>query len=154
MHKTDTPVRFWNVRRSVLGTSTGFGSDVIKWMSYAILKNIIIRSKYDASARHPMVHAIPHKESIVTAWTCPKVIAKIVFFTFPFANPSCGLFYHFFLLHNLSKRYSMWFTFVLAFPLFTMLVTLLNGAHPSAMRLLISRRRSPAIYYKLIRSKC
>ena len=24
---------------------------------YAILKNIIIRSKYDASARHPMVHA-------------------------------------------------------------------------------------------------
>ena len=26
---------------------------------YAILKNIIIRSKYDASARHPMVHASP-----------------------------------------------------------------------------------------------
>ena len=27
---------------------------------YAILKNIIIRSKYDASARHIMVHAIPY----------------------------------------------------------------------------------------------
>ena len=36
---------------------------------YAILKNIIMRSKYDASARHPMVHAIPYKiiESTVTA---------------------------------------------------------------------------------------
>ena len=33
---------------------------------YAILKNII-RSKYDASARHPMVHASPFMESIVTA---------------------------------------------------------------------------------------
>ena len=34
---------------------------------YAILKNIIIRSKYDASARHPMVHASPYMESTVTA---------------------------------------------------------------------------------------
>ena len=34
---------------------------------YAILKNIIIRSKYDASATHPMVHASPYMESTVTA---------------------------------------------------------------------------------------
>ena len=33
---------------------------------YAILKIIIIRSKYDASARHPMVHASPYMESTVT----------------------------------------------------------------------------------------
>ena len=54
---------------SVLGTSTGFASAVIKQISdpYAILKNIIIRSKYDASARHPMVHASPYMESTVTA---------------------------------------------------------------------------------------
>ena len=34
---------------------------------YAIPKNIIIRSKDDASARHPKIHAIPHTESRVTA---------------------------------------------------------------------------------------
>ena len=34
---------------------------------YAILKKIIIRSKYDASARHHMVHARPYMESTVTA---------------------------------------------------------------------------------------
>ena len=34
---------------------------------YAILKNIIIRRKYDASARHPMVHARPYMESTVMA---------------------------------------------------------------------------------------
>ena len=34
---------------------------------YAIPKNIIIRSKYDASARHPMVHVSPYVESTVTA---------------------------------------------------------------------------------------
>ena len=34
---------------------------------YAILKNITIRSKYDASARHPMVHGSPYMESTVTA---------------------------------------------------------------------------------------
>ena len=34
---------------------------------YAILKNILIRSMYDASARHPMVHVSPYKESTVTA---------------------------------------------------------------------------------------
>ena len=34
---------------------------------YAIIKNPIIRSKYDASARHPMVHASPYMESTVTA---------------------------------------------------------------------------------------
>ena len=34
---------------------------------YDILKNIIIRSKYDASARHPIVHASPYTENTVTA---------------------------------------------------------------------------------------
>ena len=34
---------------------------------YAFLKNIIIRSKYDASARHPMVNASPYTESTVAA---------------------------------------------------------------------------------------
>ena len=34
---------------------------------YAILKNIIIRIKYDALARQSMVHAIPYIESTVTA---------------------------------------------------------------------------------------
>ena len=33
----------------------------------AILKNVIIRRKYYASARHPMVHASPYMESTVTA---------------------------------------------------------------------------------------
>ena len=33
---------------------------------YAILKNTIIHSTYDASARHPMVHASPYMESTVT----------------------------------------------------------------------------------------
>ena len=32
---------------------------------YDILKNIIIRSKYDASAGHPMVNASPYMESTV-----------------------------------------------------------------------------------------
>ena len=49
---------------------------------YAVLKNIIIRSKYDASARHPMVHTSPYMESIVTALTCPKVIRKNLFLPF------------------------------------------------------------------------
>ena len=71
---------------------------------YAIPKNTIIRSKHDASARHPKTHAIPYTESTVT---CPKVITKMVFFTFPFANPFCCLFCNFFLLHNLSKHYSV-----------------------------------------------
>ena len=35
--------------------------------SYAIPKNIIIRSKHGASARHPTIHAIPYTESTVTA---------------------------------------------------------------------------------------
>ena len=34
---------------------------------YAIPKNIIIRSKHDASARHPKIPAIPYTESTVTA---------------------------------------------------------------------------------------
>ena len=34
---------------------------------YAVLKNIIIRRNYDASARHPIVHASPYMESTVTA---------------------------------------------------------------------------------------
>ena len=49
---------------------------------YAIPKNIIIRSKHDASARHPKIHAIPDTESTVTALTCPKVITKMVFLPF------------------------------------------------------------------------
>ena len=32
---------------------------------YAIIKSIVIRSKYDASARHPMVHASPYMVSRV-----------------------------------------------------------------------------------------
>ena len=35
--------------------------------SYAIPKNIVIRSKHDASARHPKIHAIHYTESTVTA---------------------------------------------------------------------------------------
>ena len=51
-----------------MGTSTGFASDVIKQISEAAIpKNIIIRSKHDASARHPKIHAIPYTESTVTA---------------------------------------------------------------------------------------
>ncbi len=34
---------------------------------YAIHKNIIIRSKHDASARQPKIHAIPYTDSTVTA---------------------------------------------------------------------------------------
>ncbi len=38
VHKTDTPVRFGNIGGggSVLGTSTGFASDVIKHISEAV----------------------------------------------------------------------------------------------------------------------
>ena len=36
------------------------------------------------------------------------------------------------------------FMFILAFLIFMMLANLLNAAHPSAMRLLVSGRRSPA----------
>ena len=46
-----------------------------------------------------------------------------------------------------SNTYSLCtflFTFILAFLFFMMLATLLNAAHPNAMRLLISGRRSPA----------
>ena len=110
MHKTDT--------LSVLGTSGGRSwaqALVSPRMSlnkfprpYAIPKNIIIRRKHDASARHPKIHAISYTESTVTAWTCPKVITKMVFLRFPFANPFCCLFCNFFLLHNLSKHYSVW----------------------------------------------
>ena len=68
MHKTDTRVRFGNVRGSVTGTSTGLASDVIKQMSepVPILKKTIIHSKYNALARHPMIHAFPYIESTVT----------------------------------------------------------------------------------------
>ena len=54
---------------SVLGTAGGPSwaqalvsprMSLNKFLSpYAILKNLIIRSRYDASARHPMVHASP-----------------------------------------------------------------------------------------------
>ena len=69
MHKTDTPVRFGNA-----GGPSWAQALVLPRMSlnkfprpYAIPKNIIIRSKHDASARHPTIHAIPYTESIVTA---------------------------------------------------------------------------------------
>ena len=64
--------------------------------TYAILRNIIISSKYDASARHPMVHASPYMQSTVTAWTCPKVIRKIVFLPFRLQILSAGYFAIFF----------------------------------------------------------
>ena len=76
---------------------------------YAITKNIMIRSMYDASARHPMIHASPYMESTVTAWTCPKVIRKKVFLPFRLQILSAAYFAIFFLLHNLSKHYSVWF---------------------------------------------
>ena len=69
MHKTDTPVRFGNVGGPFLAQIL-----VSPRMSlnkfprpYAIPKNIVIRSKHDASARHQKTHAIPYTESIVTA---------------------------------------------------------------------------------------
>ena len=70
-------VRIRRTPMSVLGTAGGPSwahALVLPRMSlnkcpspYAILKNIIIRSKYDASARHPMVHASHYMESTVTA---------------------------------------------------------------------------------------
>ena len=63
---------------------------------YDILKNTIIRSKYDASARHPMVHASPYMESTVTASTCPKVIRKNVFLPFRLQIISAAYFANFF----------------------------------------------------------
>ena len=69
VHKTDTPVRFGNI-----GGPSWAQALVSPRMSlnkfprpYAIPKNIIIRSKHDASARHPKIHAIPYTESTVTA---------------------------------------------------------------------------------------
>ena len=69
MHKTDTPVRFGNVGGPSLAQAL-----VSPRMSlnkcprpYAIHKNIVIRSKHDASARHTKTHAIPYTESKVTA---------------------------------------------------------------------------------------
>ena len=73
MHKTDTPVRFGNVGGGGGGPSWAQAL-VSPRMSlnkfprpYAIPKNIIIRGKHDASARHPKIHAIPYTESTVTA---------------------------------------------------------------------------------------
>ena len=63
---------------------------------YTIRKNIIIPNKCDASAKHPMVHAIPYIESTVTAWTCPKVITKIVFLPFRLQILSAAYFAIFF----------------------------------------------------------
>ena len=63
---------------------------------YAIPKNIIIRSKHDASARHPKIHAIPYTESTVTAWACPKVITKMVFLYFRLQILSAAYFSSFF----------------------------------------------------------
>ena len=77
---------------------------------YAITKNIIIRSMYDASARHPMIHVSPYMHGELShGLNLSKSYKKKGVFTFPFANPFCGLFCNFFLLHNLSKHYSVWF---------------------------------------------
>ena len=98
LHKTDTPGRFGNV-----GGQSWTQALVSPRMSlnkfprpYAIPKNIIIRSKHDASARHPKIHAIPYTESTVTAWTCPKVITKMVFSTFRLQILSAAYFAIFF----------------------------------------------------------
>ena len=77
--------------------------------AYAILKNTIMRRKYDAFAWHPMVHVSPYMESTVTAWTCPIVIRKIVFLPFRLQILSAAYFAIFVLLHILSKHYSVWF---------------------------------------------
>ena len=63
---------------------------------YAIPKNMIIRSKHDASTRHPEIHAIPYTESTVTASTCPKVITKMVFLHFRLQILSAAYFAFFF----------------------------------------------------------
>ena len=72
MHKTDTHVRFGNIGGG--GGPSWAQTLVSPRMSlnkfprpYAIPKNIIIRSKHDASARHPKIHPIPYTESTVTA---------------------------------------------------------------------------------------
>ena len=62
-------VRFGNGRESVLGTSTGFASDV-KEISEPIRysqEHNNTQYKHDASARHSMVHANTYMESTVTA---------------------------------------------------------------------------------------
>ena len=65
VHKTDIHVRFGNGRAQALVSPR---MSLNKFPSpYAILKNIIIRSKYVASARHPMVHASAYMESTVTS---------------------------------------------------------------------------------------
>ena len=53
---------------SVLGTAGGpsWAQALVSPRISAFLKNIIIRSKYDASARHPSVQASPYMESTVT----------------------------------------------------------------------------------------
>ena len=69
IRRTDNPVRFGNV-----GGPSWVQALVSRRMSlskfprpYAIPKNIIIRRKHDASARHHKIHAIPYTESTVTA---------------------------------------------------------------------------------------
>ena len=57
---------------------------------YAIPKNIIIRSKHDASARHTAIHAIPYTESTVI------VITKMVFLYFRLQILSAAYFAIFF----------------------------------------------------------
>ena len=65
-YKTDTPVRFGNVRGSVLSTSTGFASDVIKQISEPVRYSQRSRPhRYDASARLPIM--VQYIESPVTA---------------------------------------------------------------------------------------
>ena len=107
---------------SVLGTSGGGGVRLghKHWLvsprmslnkfprPYAIPKNIIIRSKHGASARHPNIHAIPYTREHSHSLNLSKSYNENGVFTFPFANPFCCLFCNCFLLHSVSKHYSVW----------------------------------------------
>ena len=94
MHKTDTPVRFGNVGGSSWAQALVSPRMLVNKFPrpYAIPKNIIIRSKHDA----------------FTVWTCPKVITEMVFLPFRLQIIYAAYFAIFFLLHNVSKHYSVW----------------------------------------------
>ena len=77
-------------------------------MPYANPKNIIIRSKHDASARHQKNPRYPLYRKHSHSLNLSKSYNENGVFTFPFANPFCCLFCNFFLLHNISKHYSVW----------------------------------------------
>ena len=63
---------------------------------YAILKNIIIRSKYCPSARHIMFQRYLLYREHSHRLNLSKSYIKNGVFMFPFANPFCGLFCNFF----------------------------------------------------------